>query len=58
MFLGLIFEKLESEFEIKSLNLSEDVLQKMVQKIYKQIETNSTVVKDDSFFNFIKHEIK
>ncbi len=55
---GIFFEHLESENEIKSLKLSESVLQDLLKRIYKQIEGNSTRVKDESFHNFLSLEIK
>ena len=55
---GIIFETLESDNENKSLRLSESVLEKLVFKIYKQIESNSTRVKDEVFHIFLNEEIK
>lgn len=55
---GLIFEALESDYENKALELSEAVMEKMLNKIYRQIESNSTRVKDDSFYTFLRHEIR
>lgn len=55
---GILFEHLESDNEAKALRLSESVLQKLLDRIYKQIEGNSTRVKDDSFHNFLSDEIK
>lgn len=55
---GLIFEALESDYENKALRLSENVLEKMLLRIYKQIENNSTRVKDLSFYHFLRYEIR
>lgn len=55
---GLIIEALESDHEKKSLELSNRVLDGMLQRIYKQIENNSTRVKDFTFYNFLRTEIR
>jgi hypothetical protein len=55
---GIIFETLEADNENRSLRLSESVLEKLLRKIYKQIESNSTRVKDEVFHNFLFEEIK
>ncbi len=55
---GFIFEALESEYENKALKLSENVLEKMLNRIYRQIESNSTRVKDESFYYYLKYEIR
>ena len=55
---GVIFEALESENEKRALKLSESVLEKMLTKIYKQIENNSTRIKDEAFYIFLSHEIR
>ncbi|CAF0793330.1 unnamed protein product [Brachionus calyciflorus] len=55
---GFIFEAIESDFETKALNYSESVLEDMLKRIYKQIENNSTRVKDESFYMFLRHEIR
>ena len=55
---GFIFEGLESDNEMKSLKLSESVLEQLLRRIYKQIESNSTRVKDESFHIFLNEEIK
>ncbi len=55
---GVFFEHLESENEMKSLKLSESVLEDLLKRIYKQIEGNSTRVKDESFHNFLSIEIE
>lgn len=55
---GFIFEAIESDFENKALDYSESVLEEMLKRIYKQIENNSTRVKDESFYLFLRHEIR
>jgi hypothetical protein len=55
---GVIFEVLESENEKRALRVSEVVVEKMLARIYKQIETNSTRIKDESFYSFLNHEIR
>ena len=55
---GFVFEALESDNELKALKLSEERLEKLIKQIYKQIENNSTRVKDDSFHAFLKYEVK
>jgi hypothetical protein len=55
---GLIFEALESDNEMRALKLSEDVLNKMLTRVYKQIVNNSTRIKDDAFYYFLRSEIK
>jgi hypothetical protein len=55
---GAIFEVLESENERRALRVGEVVMEKMLARIYKQIETNSTRIKDDSFYAFLNHEIR
>lgn len=55
---GLIFEAIESGDEKKALKASENALEETLNKIYKQIESNSTRVKDDSFYFFLRNEIR
>ena len=55
---GIIFEQLESQNENKALKLNEKVLEDLLRRIYKQIEINSTRVKDASFHGFLDNEIK
>jgi hypothetical protein len=55
---GKIFEVLESENEIASIKLGQAVIEQVLQKIYRQIETNSTRIRDDTFNQFLKYEIK
>ncbi|RNA40693.1 T family of potassium channels 7-like [Brachionus plicatilis] len=55
---GLIFEAIESDFENNALEYSESILEEMLRRIYKQIENNSTRVKDESFYMFLRHEIR
>ena len=54
---GLIFEALESRHETEALRLSESVMEQMLFRVYKQIENNSTLVRDQMFYNFLKNEI-
>ena len=54
---GLIFEALESRHETEALQLSESVMEEMLLRVYKQIENNSTRVRDQMFYNFLKNEI-
>ena len=55
---GLIFETLEAGDERKAIQNGELAIQNMLHKIYKQIEINSTRVKDPSFYYFLKYEIR
>lgn len=55
---GIIFEQLESQNENKALKLNEKVLEDLLQRIYKQIVSNSTRVKDEGFHGFLGTEIK
>lgn len=55
---GFLFEALESDYENRALDLSQSELEKMLFKIYKQIESNSTRVKDQSFYTFLRYEIR
>lgn len=55
---GWIFQALESENEKRALALSASVLESMLARIYKQIENNSTRIKDETFYLFLRHEIK
>ena len=54
---GLIFEALESRHETEALRLSESVMEQMLFRVYKQIENNSTLVRDQMFYHFLKNEI-
>ena len=54
---GLIFEALESRHETEALKLSESVMEEMLFRVYKQIENNSTRVRDQMFYHFLKNEI-
>ena len=53
-----IFMAIEADFEQSSLRLSESVLDQMLVRIYKQIETNSTTIHDEHFYRFINEEIR
>ena len=55
---GLIFEAIESGNEARALKVSENELEKMLIRIYRQIENNSTRVRDEGFYFFLKNEIK
>lgn len=55
---GLIIEALEADYERKALEMSNRVLEHMLQRIYRQIENNSTRVKDYSFYMFLRSEIR
>ena len=55
---GLIFEAIESGNETRALKVSENELEKMLIRIYRQIENNSTRVRDPGFYHFLKAEIK
>lgn len=55
---GFIFEAIESDFEKNALEYSESVLEQMLKRIYKQIENNSTRVKEDTFYLFLRDEIR
>jgi hypothetical protein len=55
---GVIFEQLEKEHELRALRLGEQVMEQMLARIYKQIETNSTRIKDDTFYSFLNNEIR
>lgn len=55
---GFVFEGLEADNELKALKLSEARLELLLKQIYRQIENNSTRVKDDSFHAFLRHEVK
>lgn len=54
---GLVFEALESKNETEALELSESVMEEMLFRVYKQIENNSTRVRDQMFYYFLKNEI-
>lgn len=55
---GLTIEALEAENEKKALQLSDHLLENMLQRIYRQIESNSTRVKEPSFYTFLRSEIR
>lgn len=55
---GLIIEALEADYERKALELSNRMLELMLQRIYRQIENNSTRVRETSFHEFLRTEIR
>jgi hypothetical protein len=55
---GAIIEAIESEYEKKALSLTDEVLEKMLSRIYKQIESNSTRVREEGFYTFLQYEIR
>jgi len=55
---GAILEAIESEYEKKALSLTDEVLERMLSRIYKQIESNSTRVREEGFYTFLQYEIR
>lgn len=54
---GKIIEMFEADNERAALSLSNRVLEDLLKRIYKQIESNTTRVRDQSFYLFLKSEI-